>query len=198
MAIGPASFNTVATRRGARVVSVDPLYELGAEQIRRRIDETFEDVMGQTRREQHRFVWDAIGSVEELGRTRMAAMSEFLDDFEAGRAAQRYVSGRLPELPFQSDAFELALCSHLLLFCAEQLDAEFHRSSVRELLRVASEIRIIPIVDVNARPSPRLEPLLRELRAEGHATELRHVPYEFQRGGDQMLRIRRAGSVCSR
>jgi SAM-dependent methyltransferase len=188
---GPASFNAVATRAGARVVSVDPLYELGPEQIRARIDETFADVIGQTEREQHRFVWDAIGSVEELGRVRMAAMNEFLADFTAGRAEGRYVAGELPELPFPDGAFDLAISSHLLLFYAEQLDLGFHRAAVRDLLRVAPDVRIFPVVDVNARRSPHLDALLEELRGEGYAVEVRRVPYEFQRGGNEMLRIRR-------
>lgn len=192
---GPASFNAVATRRGARVVSVDPLYALSAEQLRKRIDETFDQVMGQTRHERHRFVWDAIGSVEELGRIRMSAMEEFLGDFEAGRAAGRYVTGELPGLPFESDAFELALCSHLLLFYAERLDLELHVRSVLELLRVAPEVRVFPLVDVNARPSPHLEPLLGALRSRGHDAEVQGVPYEFQRGGNEMLRVLRSGSM---
>jgi hypothetical protein len=37
---GPASFNAVATERGYRVTSADPLYVFTADQIRRRIEET--------------------------------------------------------------------------------------------------------------------------------------------------------------
>ena len=186
---GPASFNREMARRGKSVVSIDPLYALSTEQIEARIEETYRDVIEQTRKEQHRFVWDAIPSVDELGRVRMRAMRAFLDDYEAGRREGRYVSGELPELPVESGSFDLALCSHLLFFYAEQLSLDFHRDALVELGRVAREIRIFPVVDVNGERSPHLEPMLDELGQRGVRAELVCVPYEFQRGGNQMLRI---------
>ena len=188
---GPASFNHELTRKGGSVVSLDPLYAASREEIEARIDETFEDVIGQTRREQHRFVWDAIHSVDELGRVRMSAMRAFLGDYDAGRAEGRYRAGGLPELPFEDGEFELALCSHLLFFYAEQLPREFHVDGVVELCRVAGQVRVFPLVDVNAAPSPHLEPALERLRELGFAPRVERVPYEFQRGGNEMLVVDR-------
>lgn len=183
---GPASFNCEMQKRGRRAVSADPLYRLTGDAIERRIGETYDDVIGQTESEQHRFVWTAIRSIEELGRIRMEAMRAFLEDYSAGRRSGRYLPAALPHLPFGENCFDLALSSHLLFFYAEQLDREFHRAALRELCRVAPEVRIFPLVDVNGSPSPHLA-LVRELEAEGLETEIRTVPYEFQRGGNQML-----------
>ena len=185
---GPASFNCEMRRRGRRVISADPIYALPPGVLARRIDETYDDVMAQTRRERHRFVWDAIRSIEELGTVRMTAMRAFLDDY-TGRRDGRYVAAALPHLPFRTRQFDLALSSHLLFFYAEPLSLEFHRCALRELARVASEVRIFPLVDVNARPSAHLDPLLAELDAELD-WEIRTVPYEFQRGGNRMLQLR--------
>ena len=187
---GPASFNSELTRRGGRVVSVDPLYEFSADGIAQRIEETRDEVISQTRREQHRFVWDTIGSVEELARIRMAAMKAFLDDYEAGKSDGRYLAAGLPELPFEDQEFDLALSAHLLFFYADQLPLEFHRAGLLELCRVAREVRIFPLVDVNGVRSRHLEPVLDELGSTGLDTEIREVRYEFQRGGNQMLSIR--------
>src|SRR5215510_1967901 len=63
---GPASFNAVATQRGANVISCDPLYRWNADQIQARIDVTYAEVIEQTRRNSHEFIWDTIGSVDEL------------------------------------------------------------------------------------------------------------------------------------
>src|SRR5689334_4394176 len=68
---GPASFNAVATRRGANVISCDPLYRWGVAEIQARIEDTYEHIIDQTRRNRGEFVWDTIASVEELGRVRM-------------------------------------------------------------------------------------------------------------------------------
>jgi hypothetical protein len=187
---GPASFNCEMRRRGRRVISVDPLYRLDRSEIERRIEATYDEVIGQTRRERHRFVWDRIPSVEALGRVRMTAMRAFLADYEAGRRQGRYLAASLPHLPFETGAFELALCSHLLCFYSEQLSLEFHREAVRELCRVAGEVRIFPLVDVNGVPSEHVAILEAELGAAGIEAETLPVPDEFQRGGNRMLRLR--------
>jgi SAM-dependent methyltransferase len=187
---GPASFNGELTRRGGRVVSVDPLYELSADEIARRIEETRDEVIGQTRREQHRFVWNTIRSVDELARLRMAAMQTFLDDYESGRNDGRYLAAGLPDLPFENGAFDLALSSHFLFLYTEQLSLDFHRAGLLELCRVAREVRVFPLLDVNADLSHHLEPILNAFADGELDARIETVPYEFQRGGDQMLRIR--------
>jgi hypothetical protein len=187
---GPASFNAEATRRGAAVVSFDPLYQFDAAQIRQRIDATYEVVLDQARRNAHEFVWDSIGSVEDLGRMRMAAMDAFLGDYAAGAAQGRYVQAELPCLPFSDSAFDLALCSHLLFLYSSHLDEAFHLAAARELCRVAREVRIFPLLALGGQPSPHVEPTAEALRAHGHEVSVDVVSYEFQRGGNRMLRVR--------
>jgi hypothetical protein len=186
---GPASFNHEMTRRGHEVVSIDPIYSLSREQIAERIDASYRTVIEQTRREQHRFVWDTIRSVDELGKLRMDAMRAFLEDFEDGRREGRYVAGELPVLP-ERGRFGLALCSHLLFLYTEQLSLHFHCRSLEALLDVADEVRVFPILDANARPSAHLPGVRDSLRGAGYACEVMRVSYEFQRGGNEMLRVR--------
>jgi hypothetical protein len=187
---GPASFNAEATRCGHRVVSCDPLYRCQVPEIRNRIDATYEQVLEQTRQNRDEFVWQAIPSLEALGRVRMSAMEAFLEDFEAGRTAQRYLDAELPVLPFSDGAFDLAVCSHFLFLYSDQLGEAFHHEAVLELCRVAPEVRIFPVLALGGRPSPFLPSLIRQLRDEGHQATLERVPYEFQRGGNEMMRIR--------
>jgi len=189
---GPASFNAEGTRRGSRVVSCDPIYRYDVGQLRERIAATYEEVLEQTRKNATEFVWSAIGSVEELGRVRMAAMQDFLDDYPAGRASGRYVDAELPDLPFADLSFDLALCSHFLFLYTTQLGESFHRRAIREMCRVAKEVRIFPLLALGAVASPLVEPIAAEFSREGCDVSIEKVPYEFQRGGNKMMRIRRA------
>jgi hypothetical protein len=188
---GPASFNAEATRQGARVVSCDPLYRLEARQIRDRISATYCQVLDQTQRNVDEFVWDTIPSVEELGRVRMAAMEMFLKDYETGKMQGRYVDAELPVLPFPDRTFQLALCSHFLFLYTGQLDESFHLASIREMCRAATEVRVFPLLALGGAMSPYVGPAIDALRASGYAASIEAVPYEFRRGGNQMLRIRR-------
>jgi len=186
---GPASFNCTLTKRGGKVVSVDPLYGFRAGEIRKRIDETSRQVLDQTRKNQHDFVWRNISSIEELGRIRMRAMEQFLGDYPFGLAEGRYIPGTLPRLPFGDREFDIAVCSHFLFLYSEQLSEEFHLGSLRELCRVAVEARVFPLLDLGAIKSRYVDRVVSCLRREGYHAVIEDVAYEFQRGGNQMLRI---------
>lgn len=184
---GPASFNDEWSKRGGRVTSVDPLYYFDHATIEKRIAETYEDVLAQTRAHQQNFVWDSISSPDELGRIRMDAMQRFMDSYEAGKAEKRYIPGELPVLPFNDQSFDLALSSHFLFLYTDNLSFDFHVAAIHEMLRVAKEVRIFPLLDVNAKESRYLSDVL-ETFQEYHP-EICKVNYEFQRGGNKMLRL---------
>ncbi|MEJ2346165.1 MAG: class I SAM-dependent methyltransferase [Gammaproteobacteria bacterium] len=195
---GPAAFNSELTRRGGRVVSVDPLYRFSADDIATRISETYDVVMEQTRVNSGEFVWNHIPSLAVLGQVRMAAMSAFLEDFPSGFAAGRYRDGRLPALEFGDRTFDLALCSHFLFLYSEHLSAEFHLQALREMCRVAGEARVFPLLELGARRSRHLTAVTRRLRAEGYTVNIGVVEYEFQKGGYEMLRLVAPGTVSAR
>jgi hypothetical protein len=186
---GPAAFNSELTRRGGRVVSVDPLYRFSADDIAARINATYDTVMEQTRANVGEFVWNHIPSLAVLGRMRMAAMSAFLEDFPSGVAAGRYRDGQLPQLAFADRTFDLALCSHFLFLYSEHLSAEFHLQALREVCRVAGEARVFPLLELGARRSRHLTKVTQHLRAEGYQVHIEAVDYEFQKGGNEMLRL---------
>ena len=187
---GPAGFNAEATRRGAHVISCDPIYRLERSEIQERIAATYDQIVEQTRRNAHEFVWrDDIRTVEELGQVRMDAMRTFLEDYDAGKAAGRYVEAELPALPFPDAAFDLALCSHFVFLYSSQLGEAFHRAAVREMCRVAGEVRIFPLLALGGERSPFVDVCLRDLREKAYDVSIEVVPYEFQRGGNQMMRI---------
>lgn len=186
---GPAAFNAVLTRQGGQALSVDPLYRYSAEDLRKRIKETYSEVMEQTRQNRDEFVWTTIRSVEELGCLRMSAMEAFLADYPAGLKQGRYLDGELPHLPFADREFDLAICSHLLFLYSKQLSADFHIAAIRELCRVASKVRIFPLLELGGRQSRHLNQVFSCLSELGYALDIVPVAYEFQRGGNQMLTV---------
>lgn len=106
---GPASFNCVLTRLGGRIISADPIYRFDSIDIKKCINETYERIMEQTRKNKEEFIWGAIPSIEALGRVRMDAMKEFLSDYTAGIKEGRYVDASLPSLPFKDGEFDIAM-----------------------------------------------------------------------------------------
>lgn len=197
---GPASFNALLSKQRGQVLSVDPLYRYSAEDVRNRINETYANVMGQMRKNKHEFIWTSIKSVDELGRIRMVAMEDFLADYQQGLEQRRYIDGELPHLPFVDQEFDLALCSHFLFLYSEQYSEDFHFASIRELCRVANEVRIFPLLELGSKPSRHLQSVTDSLSAMGYYVTIDRVSYEFQRGGNNMMKIKRVepGSAIDR
>ena len=187
---GPASFNVQMYQRGTPIISIDPIYRFSVQELRARIKATYDDVIAQTRANQDKFVWTHIASVDELAKRRMQAMNRFCADFERGKRQGRYVNAALPELPFPDKHFDLALSSHFLFLYSDNRDLAFHLESIRELLRIAAEVRIFPLVDFNSEPSPFLSPVLNALETEGILCAVEQVAYHFQKTGNEMLRLK--------
>jgi len=185
---GPSSFNAESTAKGWNVISVDPLYQFSAEEIRRRIDETNESLGKEVLKKSDRYSWNRIGTPEELIRTRMDAMTNFLADYDLGLAEKRHINAALPTLPFAEKQFDLALVSHFL-FLYEGLGLDFHMASLNELLRVAKEVRIFPLVNLPGATSQHLLPVWKHLKAKQVPIELVPMDYEVQIGGSIMLRL---------
>lgn len=186
---GPAGFNAEMNRRGRLVISCDPIYSLTKQQLKAQIKHASAVISEQTRKNMGNFVWSSIGSIEELCDIRTAAMRKFLDDYEQGKEQGRYIVAELPSLPFDKGAFDIALCSHFLFLYSDRLSLDFHHKSILQLCRVADEVRVFPLIDLDLKPSPYVQPIASGLEKDGFMVSIERVDYEFQRGGNEMLRI---------
>ena len=192
---GPASFNAEMNHQGYKVISCDPVYQFPAAEIAQRIEETYQTVIDGVKETWENFVWQDIQSPEHLGQIRMTAMQQFLEDLPLGIQQGRYIISELPTLPFDTGQFDLALCSHLLFTYSDILSQDFHLTSIQELCRVATEVRIFPLLNnFSKEVSSVLPSLMKDLRAQGYNLEIKQVAYEFQKGGNQMLRVWRKKS----
>lgn len=188
---GPSSFTAEVSAAGYRAVSVDPIYTYSGAEIRSRFDTTAGPMLVQVRATPADWVWSFHRDPDDLLANRRSALEKFLADYETGLREGRYLRGELPVLPLNSGSFGLAVCSHLLFLYSDLFPADFHVRALRELCRVAREVRVFPLSTLKRERSPHLSPVRSELEKDGWQTEVVRVNYEFQRGGNQMLRITR-------
>ncbi|HRI36920.1 MAG TPA: SAM-dependent methyltransferase [Nitrospira sp.] len=193
VADGPASFNTEMLAQGRHVVSVDPLYAFRAVDIEQRFYAVVDEIMRQVKETPNDWVWRFHRSPEQLHERRIQVLTRFLVDYERGKTEGRYIIGKLPRLDFSDKRFQLALCSHFLFLYSDHFSYEFHRAAVFEMLRIAGEVRVFPLLTLALKPSPYLMPLIEDLARDGYHHEILSVSYELQRGGNQMLCIKPAG-----
>ena len=196
VASGVGSFCAEAHAQGLNSTAFDLIYELSLEEIEARcqpdLDQVVNAIGGLPT-----YRWEFYKSPAELRRYRERAYKTFLADYRLHRGT-RYLTGKLPRLPFRDGQFDLTLVSYLLFVYEDQLDYAFHQQSVREIMRVTKgEARVYPLVSFEAKRCSYLDPLqhdpdLRHLRFEEVTTD-----FEFLANSNSFLRIQHGSSPPS-
>lgn len=186
---GPASFTAEISAAGLCAVAVDPIYAFSGLEIQKCFERIAPSMIAQVRATPEDWAWSYHRDPDGLYANRRSALEGFLADYGEGLQAGRYVVGELPSLPFAAGSFGLAVCSHLLFLYSDLLNEDFHIRAVAELCRVAAEVRIFPLVTLTREPSPHLVAVQSFLCSQGWTSEVVRVNFEFQRGGNEMLRI---------
>ena len=187
---GPASVNAELHEQGKHYVSVDPIYRFSARQIEERITATVPVIMKQLEENTSDYRWDYYQTPDQLLGIRQTAMRRFLQDYDQAGTG-RYIDGALPKLPFTDRSFDLVVCSYCLFTYSDQLTEEFHKQAILEMCRIGKEVRIFPLLTMSGQRSPYLPGVLRFLAEKSIDTDTIAVDYEFQKGGNQLLRLAR-------
>lgn len=185
---GPASFNAELSFMGGDVISADPIYQFSADEIHQRVLAVFKTVMDQVEVNKDQFNWEAIPSLDRLGEIRLAAMESFIADYRTAQSG-RYIEASLPNLPFADKHFDIALCSHYLFLYSQHVDGDAHLRAVDELCRVARQVRIYPLVDLEGRPSEHVQAVIDHQNSLGREVEILRTEYHFQKGADEYMLI---------
>jgi hypothetical protein len=189
---GPASFNAEATQLGWQITSIDPLYEFSGSEILNRFNQVVDQIIEQVRSSPDDWVWTYHTSPDDLRHNRVKAIQTFIADYDLGKRQGRYQIDQLPSLQFPDHSFDLAVCSHFLFLYSEHYDLQFHLDSIESMLRVSPEVRIFPLLTLMLQRSPYLNPVMQFFGDRGYQVHLTKVPYELQKGGNEMLTICRA------
>lgn len=149
VADGPASFNAEGTHQGYQITSIDPIYQFTGEEIQQRFNAVVDTIIEQIAATPQDWVWSYHASPEALRQSRINTLKKFLADYDLGKQQKRYILSELPKLPFADQQFDLALCSHFLFLYSDHFSLEFHQSSILEMLRIAKEVRIFPLMTLS-------------------------------------------------
>lgn len=173
----------------SRIVSCDPLFTLDKGTLSTKASLIFEEMVNLVEKHQDKFDFSRYGSLDALAARRRQGMTAFFADYEKGKAEKRYIPATDYTLPFGHFEFDFALSSHYFFADLDDQDVDFHLNVIRELARVAKEVRIFPLIDRHGQLSPFLGPVLLGLQQDGYGVEVREVSYHLQTKGNAMLRV---------
>lgn len=188
---GAASFNVEGRAKGVNITSCDPLYGLSVEKIENRISESETEVFKNILALRENYIWSHFKDPYDLRDKRRLAARKFLEDFSKNQSPF-YINALLPDLPFEDGEFDLALCGNFLFLYSELLNFKFHLESILELLRVANEVRIFPLIGLDRKEPKQLTNVLNYLQKNSVLYEIIDIDYHFTKGANKMLRIFKA------
>ena len=147
---GPDALVAGGLERGLDIHAIDPQYVDNPDVLEARGRKEIIDSMVQLQKDPDQ-AWDQ-EKADEFQRLKLVALEQFVVAFR--EHPERYQVGSLPNLPVDDDSFDLALSGNFLfayaslerggLMSNDDLGLDFHIEAVRELVRVASEVRIFP------------------------------------------------------
>jgi SAM-dependent methyltransferase len=190
---GPSTFAHEAARRGAQVIAVDTMYEHDLRCMRMHVSRAAAELRTHLITHIDRYEWSHFRSPDALIEHRLRTLERFESAF-ASPGRERYVSAALPHLPFPDQLFDLALSSHLLFLHSGTLGNESTIEGVQELTRIAREVRLYPLVDMQGQPSQVVPPVLRWARDCGLLVRMVPTAYRIQRSATHFLCIHRPES----
>lgn len=186
---GPSAVNAQQVHEAHEAVSCDPLFVLDKDTLNSKSVMIFAQMVDEVRKEQQQFDFSEYGGLDKLIEHRKKGMSEFFADYEQGKAEGRYYGVTDYHLPYPDFSFDYALSAHYLFADLEEQTVEFHLNTIRELARVASEVRIFPLIDREGNTSELVGPVLLQLQKEGYGAEVREVNYHLHKAENAMLRV---------
>jgi hypothetical protein len=168
---GASSFTADAVMKELDAYAADPRYALDGETL---VKEAREEIAASTAKLEKltdKFDFGYYGSLANHRAQREASLERFAAHIaDPAVRERRYAAGALPKLPFDTDAFDIVLCSHFLFLYEEQFDYAFHRDAVIEMMRICrpgGTIRVYPIMSLGWTPYAHMDELLEAIRGEG-------------------------------
>lgn len=189
---GPCGFTAAANEAGIDATAADLMYGVEPDSLSERCSSDIQKVRKSFEKgDVSRFNWEYYGNTDGLIEQLEAAYEIFIQDYRDNYGTQRYVEAELPDLPFEDNSFELVLSAHLLFLYRKKFSYDFHRESLLELARVASEeVRVYPLTIIaESEDYPRIDELRDELHSRGHDTRREDSDFAFLSNSPEMLVI---------
>lgn len=187
---GVTSFNIEMKQLGHQVTSCDPLYSMSRDDLASHVQDVFDTTVSKMKANETEYNWKSCKTLSSLLDKRKEGIKAFLEDYEAGKADKRYIAVKKDApLPFDDFQFGLALITHHLFVNYDDKGLDEHVSIIQEMIRIAGEVRIFPLLDKFGRISPLLGPVMLALQKSYFGVEVRQVTSQLQKAGNAMLRV---------
>lgn len=186
---GITAVNKTLSARNKKIISIDPSFSLNKKDLANKSTEIFNQMIKIVKNNASKFNFSKYSGLNGLIAKRREGIKEFFKDYENGKKQLRYLPANHDSINFKDFTFDYALSSHYFFAGDDNEHLQHYIKIIKELARVAKEVRIFPLIDKFGQPSPLLGPILLELQNNNYGVEVREVDYHLQPQGNAMLRV---------
>lgn len=187
IADGPSTFNLQLRNLGIQITSVDPIYDLSADNLKQAFKKSYSFNKQFFLEYPEKFNLNGIEEIEKVLTKRQSTFDTFIQDYEKNKI--NYKFGKLPKLEFASNSFDLCFCSNFLFLFDHLFDLTFHLNSITELLRTSREVRIFPLYNNIGQESKYLNSVTQYLTDNNYSWTIESNDYHIYRDGNKFLKI---------
>lgn len=187
-AAGASSFTSEISNMGLNGIATDILYDNETDVLEKKFKNDLLKVLKAFSGVDDLYVWDYFKTPNKLRNHRIYTYQTFMNHYRKEKHS-KYIKSELPKLPFKNSEFSLVLSSHFLFLYDDRLSYEFHKDSIQEMIRISKEIRIFPLVGFDGMKSSFVDKIIQFCFYNGAKVQILKVPYEFMRGGNEMMKI---------
>ncbi|MFW9989516.1 MAG: hypothetical protein ACFFC3_12750 [Candidatus Odinarchaeota archaeon] len=186
---GVSSFCAEASNRGIKVTAMDPIYDYNSSSLELKCSKDLDLIIEELNGVEYLYIWEIFRSKNDLKKHREKAYKEFIKHYRDNKGGL-YISEKMPKTIFKSNQFDIIISSHLLFLYDHIFDYNFHKNTIKEMLRICSkEVRIFPLVNLYGKRSPFLSRILDDDNFLDYKKSIEKVKYQFIRGGNEFLRM---------
>jgi hypothetical protein len=174
-----SSVNAELYAKGYYMVSADPSYQLSPEEMRAHAYQILQTGIQNL---------DPNQDHSSLIAKWRVSVETFLSDYTLGKKEGRYKVLNHPPFHQLEHSFELLLCTDYLFNSAQSLTLSV-QNIMDELCKLANEIRIFPLPNLQSVVAAELGPIMLSLQNRNFGVEVRGVEYPERKDANAVLRV---------
>ena len=165
------------------VIAMDPIYEIDSKELEVKCIKDLDLIINELNGVEYLYIWKIFRNKDHLKKQREKAYKAFIKHYKEYNG-KYYLAETMPKTKFKDNLFDIGISSHLLFVYDRIFDYNFHKNTIKEMLRICSkEIRIFPLVNLYRQKSRLLKEFLDDAEFQNHSISIERVDYAFIKDG---------------
>lgn len=170
------------------IKACDPIYQMNITDLKKLAKASIDKLNQEYKANKSKFTLNT-ADFEKFIEQRINNINIFFSEFEVNKNNNLYTLDSLPSLSFEDEKFDLALVNYYFFSYSEILGLDYIVAGLKELIRVANEVRIFPLVNHSGEYSDAVPMVLGKLQENDLGAEIKEVEFGLWQSENAMMKV---------